>query len=164
MQPESSETSTHAASPSTLVPETASAHDSALELSLSESQHDDSGTPSNTQSFENGDDEEEEFSDDRDSAFGGSLIGCDTETLATYITDYRYENGRRYHAYQDGEYWVRSIAKRLPLLTRILIVTIKGPNDESSSDSQDLAHHMYMMTLDGKLHLAPIENPQNILE
>lgn len=44
--------------------------------------------------------------DDGDSAFGGSLIGCDTDTLASYITDYRYENGRRYHAYRDGEYWV----------------------------------------------------------
>jgi hypothetical protein len=44
--------------------------------------------------------------DDNDSAFGGSLIGCDTDTLASYITDYRYENGRRYHAYRDGEYWV----------------------------------------------------------
>jgi hypothetical protein len=50
--------------------------------------------------------EEEEVFDDNDSAFGGSLIGCDTDTLASYITDYRYENGRRYHAYQDGEYWV----------------------------------------------------------
>jgi ribosomal protein L11 methylase PrmA len=29
---------------------------------------------------------------------------------------------------------------------------------------QDLAHHMYLMTLEGKLHLAPLENPQNILD
>ena len=43
---------------------------------------------------------------DNDSTYGGSLIGCDTDTLASYITDYRYENGRRYHAYRDGEYWV----------------------------------------------------------
>jgi hypothetical protein len=43
---------------------------------------------------------------DNDSTYGGSLIGCDTATLASYITDYRYENGRRYHAYRDGEYWV----------------------------------------------------------
>lgn len=48
----------------------------------------------------------DENGSDADSAFGGSLIGCDTDTLASYITDYRYENGRRYHAYQDGEYWV----------------------------------------------------------
>ncbi|KAB8291855.1 hypothetical protein EYC80_006637 [Monilinia laxa] len=121
MQLESSEISPNPASPSTLAPETASAHDSALELLLSESHHDESSAPSNPESVDH-DDEEEESSDDHDSAFGDSLIGCDIETLATYITDYRYENGRRYHAYQDGEYW--------------------GPKDESSSDSQDLAHHM----------------------
>lgn len=26
-------------------------------------------------------------------------------TLATTTTTYRYENGRTYHAYRDGEYW-----------------------------------------------------------
>lgn len=52
---------------------------------------------------------------DNDSTYGGSLIGCDTDTLASYITDYRYENGRRYHAYRDGEYWVlHSLHLRLP--------------------------------------------------
>jgi hypothetical protein len=43
---------------------------------------------------------------DNDSALGGSLVGYDTQTVASYMTDYRYENGRRYHAYRDGEYWV----------------------------------------------------------
>ena len=28
----------------------------------------------------------------------------------------------------------------------------------------DLQHHMFMMTLDGKLTLAPISNPQNVLD
>ena len=50
---------------------------------------------------------EEEMYNDNDSAFGGSLVGWDSDSLASYITDYRYENGRRYHAYRDGEYWVR---------------------------------------------------------
>jgi hypothetical protein len=46
--------------------------------------------------------------DDIDSAYGDdSLIGDDTRTLSTYITDYRYEFGRRYHSYHDGAYWVR---------------------------------------------------------
>jgi hypothetical protein len=46
--------------------------------------------------------------DDIDSAYGDdSLIGDDTQTLSTYITDYRYEFGRRYHSYRDGAYWVR---------------------------------------------------------
>jgi hypothetical protein len=47
--------------------------------------------------------EEEEL----DSAYDSeSLLGDDTTTLASYITDYRYEHGRRYHAYRDGAYWV----------------------------------------------------------
>jgi hypothetical protein len=42
-----------------------------------------------------------------DSAYdGASLLGDDTRSLASYITDYRYEHGRRYHAYRDGAYWV----------------------------------------------------------
>jgi hypothetical protein len=60
---------------------------------------------------------------DTDSAYDSeSLLGDDTLSLASYITEYRYEHGRRYHAYSDGAYW--------------------GPNDERSSDIQDLAHHV----------------------
>jgi hypothetical protein len=34
---------------------------------------------------------------DNDSAYdSSSLLGDDTQTLASFITDYRYENGRRY--------------------------------------------------------------------
>ncbi|KAG4427827.1 hypothetical protein IFR05_016691, partial [Cadophora sp. M221] len=121
------------------------AHDSAQSLTANGSAPEDDNLDVHN-SDENGDDDDEymqEF-DDNDSAFGGSLIDCDTDTLASFITDYRYENGRRYHAYRDGEYW--------------------GPNDETSSELQDLAHHMYLMTLEGHLHLAPINNPQNVLD
>jgi hypothetical protein len=45
-----------------------------------------------------------------DSAYDSeSLLGDDTMTLASYITDYRYEHGRRYHAYRDGAYWVSRV-------------------------------------------------------
>jgi hypothetical protein len=56
------------------------------------------------------DDEEwlDEAPPDIDSAYDGdSLREDDTETLPSFITDYRWENGRRYHAYSDGAYWVR---------------------------------------------------------
>jgi hypothetical protein len=44
---------------------------------------------------------------DNDSAYDGdSIRNDDTETLASFITNYRWENGRRYHAYSDGAYWV----------------------------------------------------------
>ena len=30
----------------------------------------------------------------------------DTESLRTSILNYKWENGRRYHAYNDGAYWL----------------------------------------------------------
>jgi hypothetical protein len=63
---------------------------------------------------------------DGDSAYdSASLIGDDTNTLASYITDYRYEHGRRYHAYRDGAYWVCSprsfaIFQRLVLIPTLM--------------------------------------------
>jgi hypothetical protein len=43
-----------------------------------------------------------------DSAYddASSLLGGDTKSLSTYITDYRVEHGRRYHSFKDGAYWV----------------------------------------------------------
>jgi hypothetical protein len=76
-----------------------------------------------------------------DSGFdSGSLLGDETDTLASSIMHYRIENGRQYHAYRDGAYW--------------------GPNDEPAKEILDFAHHMYFLTLDHKLHLAPVDNPQ----
>lgn len=34
------------------------------------------------------------------------------------------------------------------------------PNDEHAKEILDFAHHMYLLTLDHKLHLAPLKNPQ----
>jgi SAM-dependent methyltransferase len=59
--------------------------------------------------------------------------------------DYRYENGRRYHAYRDGKY---------PL-----------PNDEAEQDRLDLHHHVFSLVLGGQLFRAPIgRNPQRVLD
>ena len=59
---------------------------------------------------------------------------------------HRFENGRRYHSYRQGEneYW--------------------GPNDEVQNDQLDIAHHMFLILLGQKLHLAPIRYPQRILD
>ena len=81
------------------------------------------------------------YDDVSDSGFdSGSLLGDETDTLASSIMNYRIENGRQYHSYRDGAYW--------------------GPNDEPAKEILDFAHHMYLLTLDHKLHLAPIKNPQ----
>jgi hypothetical protein len=65
--------------------------------------------------------QEEQFDfggSDSDSAYDGeSLLGDDTRSLASYITHYRYENGRRYHSYRDGAYWVCRILFDRGLLT-----------------------------------------------
>lgn len=63
---------------------------------------------------------------------------ADSETTSVHSSIYRYrfENGRRYHAYRDGEYW--------------------GPNDEKANDHLDIAHNLWLKTQDGKLALAPL--------
>ncbi|PYH77546.1 S-adenosyl-L-methionine-dependent methyltransferase [Aspergillus uvarum CBS 121591] len=65
-------------------------------------------------------------------------LASDTTSLDSEITSYRYENGRRYHAYKDGAYW--------------------APNDDKQNTQLDIAHHMFTLLLDGKLHLAPTGN------
>ncbi|KAL2000104.1 hypothetical protein VTN02DRAFT_3549 [Thermoascus thermophilus] len=72
--------------------------------------------------------------------------GWDNEisTLATTAKSYRYENGRRYHAYRDGAYW--------------------GPNDGKEIHHQSVAHHLFYLTLEDKMLLAPIDKPRNVLD
>ncbi|KAF2466896.1 S-adenosyl-L-methionine-dependent methyltransferase [Lindgomyces ingoldianus] len=63
------------------------------------------------------------------------------------VYDYKYENGRRYHAYSEGKYPV--------------------PNDEVEKDRlvSDLQHHAFRLTLDGALYRAPIpQDVQNVLD
>ncbi|TGO41073.1 hypothetical protein BHYA_0027g00510 [Botrytis hyacinthi] len=82
---------------------------------------------------------------ENDSAFGGPAASNTSKTsLTSGITRYREENGRRYHAYRDGKYLM--------------------PNDDDEQDRMDLLHHVFNLVLDGKLYLAPIENPQRVLD
>ncbi|KAI5458957.1 S-adenosyl-L-methionine-dependent methyltransferase [Mariannaea sp. PMI_226] len=72
-------------------------------------------------------------------------VVTDTESLRSSILGYKWENGRRYHAYQDGTYW--------------------GPNDDRQQEAEDLMHEMYRIVLDGKLYEAPLgDNPQAVLD
>ncbi|KAL0253000.1 AdoMet-homocysteine methyltransferase [Diplodia seriata] len=75
---------------------------------------------------------------DLDSAIdSASDMSSYTTSLLREVTDYKYENGRRYHAYREGAYVL--------------------PNDEQDQDRQDLLHHIRGLLLDGKLFRAPIE-------
>lgn len=50
-------------------------------------------------------DEEHVFDFASDSGFdSGSLVGGETDSLASSILNHRIENGRQYHAYRDGSY------------------------------------------------------------
>ncbi|KAG0131899.1 S-adenosyl-L-methionine-dependent methyltransferase [Tuber indicum] len=82
-----------------------------------------------------------ELLDDDDSAFGSDTSSYVT-SLSSSVTNYRYENGRRYHAFREGAYVL--------------------PNDEAESDRLDLQHQM--LTLLFGLHRAPLQNPQKILD
>ncbi|MCJ1404190.1 hypothetical protein MMC11_007415 [Xylographa trunciseda] len=86
---------------------------------------------------------------DVDSSDADSALGSDTSSLTTSIsssiTDYRFEHGRRYHAFHDGAYYL--------------------PNDEIETDRLDLQHHVWRMTLNGALYLAPISDSiTNVLD
>jgi SAM-dependent methyltransferase len=82
--------------------------------------------------------------DESDSAYGDDDHLSDTTSIPSIIWKHRYENGRRYHKFREGEYW--------------------GPNDEIQNDQLDIAHQLFLLLLDNKLHLAPIPNPQRILD
>jgi len=82
---------------------------------------------------------------DDDSAYEGSEVGTITTSLASNVRAYRYDNGRRYHAYREGAY---------PL-----------PNDEQEQDRLDLLHHVFKLTVGGALFRAPIiADPRRILD
>ncbi|KAF1842507.1 S-adenosyl-L-methionine-dependent methyltransferase [Cucurbitaria berberidis CBS 394.84] len=82
--------------------------------------------------------------DDSDSAYGDDDHLSDTTSIPSTIWRHRYENGRRYHKFREGEYW--------------------GPNDEVQNDQLDIAHHMFLILLHQKLHLAPIKEPKSIID
>ncbi|KAI9815379.1 MAG: hypothetical protein M1832_005518 [Thelocarpon impressellum] len=74
--------------------------------------------------------------DDTDSALASDSGTAYTGSLASSVLDYKYENGRRYHAFREGQYlW---------------------PNDESEQDRLDLFHHIFRLNLGGALFRAPI--------
>ncbi|RMJ18073.1 hypothetical protein CDV36_002248 [Fusarium kuroshium] len=83
---------------------------------------------------------------DNDSTYNPSVGSVsETSSLNSSILDYRYKNGRRYHAFREGAYFV--------------------PNDEEEQTRMDLVHHIYSLILDGNLYLAPIgDHPQRVLD
>jgi len=72
-------------------------------------------------------------------------MSASSTSLTSSIFDYKYENGRRYHAYRAGAYVL--------------------PNDELEQDRMDLRHHIFRLTLDGELFRAPLTKiPERVLD
>ena len=65
-----------------------------------------------------------------------------TEASSTH--DYKYENGRRYHAYREGSYLM--------------------PNDDLMIEHERIAHAMFGLILKDRLFLPPIEEPKNVID
>jgi predicted O-methyltransferase YrrM len=80
--------------------------------------------------------------DDRDSSYGAS-IATDTTSIKSDVYNYRYEHGRRYHAYKAGQYLY--------------------PNDDDALSQMDIEHHNQGLML-GKLYMSPIKDPGEILD
>ncbi|KAK6359315.1 hypothetical protein TWF696_000477 [Orbilia brochopaga] len=73
------------------------------------------------------------------------LASITTSLSSNSATNYRFENGRRYHGYKE-EAW--------PV-----------PNDERQQNQMELFHQVYSLRLSGRLYLAPItQNPRKILD
>lgn len=81
-------------------------------------------------------------SDDADSAFGD--VESETASLTSSIMKGRIENGRRYHAYQDGIYMF--------------------PDDEQEQDRLDIKYASLQNVFNDRIVFAPVEDPQQILD
>ncbi|EXJ81603.1 hypothetical protein A1O1_07668 [Capronia coronata CBS 617.96] len=67
-----------------------------------------------------------------------------TESVRSSIYAYRYENGRRYHAYKEGAYYM--------------------PNDEPEQERLNLQHHAGHLALGKRDFLAPLADPRKVLD
>jgi hypothetical protein len=65
-------------------------------------------------------------------------------SISSSVRDYAFENNRRYHRFQEGRYHF--------------------PNDEPEQEREDMKHAMVVSLSGGRLHYAPLEDPQEILD
>lgn len=65
-------------------------------------------------------------------------------SISSSVRNYAFEHGRRYHKFREGRY--------------------QFPNDESEQEREDMKHAMIANLCGGKLHFAPLENPQSIID
>ncbi|KAL1966011.1 hypothetical protein VTN77DRAFT_4951 [Rasamsonia byssochlamydoides] len=77
--------------------------------------------------------------------YDATSILTDSQFGPRSIQNYKYENGRRYHAFHEGSYMM--------------------PNDEKEQERLDLAHHIFRMLLRGRLYRSPLQSqPRHVLD
>ncbi|KAI1080336.1 methyltransferase domain-containing protein [Whalleya microplaca] len=81
---------------------------------------------------------------DADSAFFNNDLLSSTVSATSSVYNFVEENGRTYHRYKEGRYWM--------------------PNDEQEQQRLDLQHMICIKVFRGQLALAPIENPGRVLD
>lgn len=81
---------------------------------------------------------------DTDSAMGDMSTPQSTTSIRSSIYEFVEEHGRTFHRYKQGKYWM--------------------PNDQIEQERLDLQHAVFMMLLKGRLGLAPIQKPQQVLD
>ncbi|CCX05598.1 Similar to Ubiquinone/menaquinone biosynthesis methyltransferase ubiE; acc. no. Q3A209 [Pyronema omphalodes CBS 100304] len=86
---------------------------------------------------------EDSYHSDASSSYGSYI-----QSIVSYsfsINEYRIEHGRKYHTYFGDEKYLM-------------------PIDETEQERLDLHHEVFFDLLHGKHHLAPLENPERILD
>ncbi|KAH8687419.1 S-adenosyl-L-methionine-dependent methyltransferase [Tricladium varicosporioides] len=85
-----------------------------------------------------------EAGDDSDDGYETEVDSRASTSISSSVRDYAFEHGRRYHSFRAGKY--------------------QFPNDDAEQEREDMKHAMIVNLCGGKLHYAPLENPQNILD
>lgn len=83
----------------------------------------------------------DDFTDD---GFASDSRSATSISLPSSMRDYNFENGRRYHKFREGHY--------------------QFPNDEPEQAREDMKHAMIVNLCGGRLHYAPIETAQEVLD
>ncbi|RDL40162.1 uncharacterized protein BP5553_00141 [Venustampulla echinocandica] len=82
--------------------------------------------------------------DESDDGYGTDYDSRASTSISSSVRDYAFEHGRRYHQYRAGQY--------------------QFPNDEPEQEREDMKHSMVVHLCGGKLHYAPLKNPQQIID
>lgn len=86
---------------------------------------------------------EPESSDfDADSTFSDITSTTDTESVRSSLFQSIQENGRGYHKYRNGSYFI--------------------PDDEREQERLDMQHEIFVMTLNSKLYCAPLQQADRL--